>query len=186
VFADENETSVDSGSTSQEPAKTAEIESAGAPAPSSPGAAIGAPQETPVSPLTAEQVAMMIEEQVSTARAEMEDVRATLRAYIDESIMDVKGILPVMIAGIIGESRKPVPITNAMTGAPEKIVAGQVHALAVGDPVRVYKDAERKTFYTGAVTALHEGGHAADVSINELEGALTTARLDSLEYDDRA
>jgi hypothetical protein len=171
VFADENETTVDSGGASQEPAKTAEIESAASSPPSSPGAAIGAPQETPVS-LTKEQVLAMIEEQVSTARAEIEDVRATLRAAIDET------------RAMMDRYLQTAAVSAPTIEKPASTAAS--HVLAVGDPVRIYKDADRKTFYTGTVTALHEGGPAADVSINELEGALTTARLDSLEYDDRA
>jgi hypothetical protein len=184
----QDETNVTPTPASSEPAKTAQNISAGELAAAERSAPLATAGETAVSypdhhhdvaqiDHLESRVVAIVEEQVSTARAEIEDIRATLRAYIDETKAD--------LMRYFGRSVTPIG-----PGAAETIAAAafsaHAHVLAVGDPVRIYKDAEHKTFYTGTVTALHEGGNAADVSINELEGALTTARLDSLEYDDRA
>jgi hypothetical protein len=166
----ENETNVAPEATSPEPAKTAENE----PAASSPGAAIAAPEETPVSPLTTAQVVSMIEEQVSTARAEIEDVRATLQAEIEQLRETLRTLL----------DRPAAEPPKAMAAAAE--IPSSEHELAVGAPVKVWSDARHKNFHLGRILAIHGEGDAFDVQLDEAGGGtITKIPAGGLEFDDR-
>jgi hypothetical protein len=169
----ENETNVAPEATSPEPAKTAENEPAGELAASSPGAAIAAPEETPVSPLTAAQVADMIEEQVSTARAEIEDVRETLRAEIEQLRETLRALLD-----------RPAEPPKAMAAA--AAIPSSEHELAVGAPVKIWSDARHKNFHLGKILAIHGEGDAFDVQLDDAGGGtITKIPAGGLEFDDR-
>ncbi len=81
------------------------------------------------------------------------------------------------------------PMITAITSAPRAVPSAPaisvaaVHELAVGDPVKVWADLERKTFLDGEIVAVHDGAHAFDVKL--ADGSVTKVGADGLEYDDR-
>lgn len=212
-FDEKNETNVTAETSSAAPAKIAaseHVDELGA----APGAPIASSSETPVSPapvrerreviVTADDSTVLFGDGLppvtyGNVRALVVGLlnspagQAILAKSFDDGVEGIDAHFAQLIDAAKAEilahvSELVKPIVAASVPAPEKpaIPAAPPHVLAAGDPVRVYNDAARKTFYTGTVVALHDGGHAADVKLNELGGATTTVRLDALEYDDRA
>ncbi len=72
--------------------------------------------------------------------------------------------------------KDPVDLAREMANA-------ELLPLQVEDPVKVWADPEHKAFRVGEVVAVHEGGHAFDVKLDD--GTVTKVPADGLEYDDR-
>lgn len=118
-----------------------------------------------------------------------DDLNALIDKKVEDAKSDILSHLTPMISAIVAEKTSAAPLPAAEIADAEKLRAEGIEATATalnaGDPVRVYQDADRKTFYTGRIVAMHDGGHAADVKIEELD-AVSTVRIESLEYDERS
>jgi hypothetical protein len=110
---------------------------------------------------------------VSTARAEIEDVRVTLRAEIEQIRETLRTLLD-----------RPGEPPKAMAAAAE--IPSSEHELAVGAPVKVWSDARHKNFHLGKILAIHGEGDAFDVQLDEAGGGtITKIPAGGLEFDDR-
>lgn len=205
---DGNETNVTPATSSPEPAKTAENSTAAV----APGVAPGAPaelvKETPVSPtpeakvqfLTPDSVVEIVRDYLLAHPptigikqledlGDMVDKRAAgiVQGAHDEAIALAKEYTDAQIkaaqAAIVEEITelvRPNPSAPAVAapGAP-----AAPHVLVVGDPVKVWADAQHKDFRLGKVLAIHDGALAFDVELDD--GSATKVPADGLAFDDR-
>lgn len=172
----ENETNVPAEGTPAEPAKTAENASAGGIPAVASGAADELPPETNVSPATWHEALEKIREIV----AEYIDER--LPAQIEKAKNEVIVHFGTMIsaAGRTGAgAREGAAVSPSAVLAPESDIPLEVH-----DAVKVWADPEQQKFRIGKVVAVHDGGHAYDVELDD--GTVSKIPAGGLEYDDRA
>jgi hypothetical protein len=115
---------------------------------------------------------------VDRARREIE---LELTKKIDDAKADILAQLLPMVKAIVSTSANAAapPAVTIVRGTMEALP----HSFAVGDPVKVWNDPEGKTFRLGEVVAIHEGGHAFDVKLDD--GAVSMVSASGLAFDDR-
>jgi len=198
---DENATSVAKEGTSPEPAKTEENVTAIAAPGELAGAAAAAAEETPVSrqivTLTAEvtdairtlvqaklasEIALYLHEHPPVTYEQIretaqESVQAEVATAVEQAKADIIAHLMPLVGAIV-EGKTPPALAARQTSP-----LAAVHNFQAGDPVKVWGDPEHKTFRLGKIVAIHDGGHAFDVELDD--GTVTKIGADGLEYDDR-
>ena len=106
----------------------------------------------------------------------------------DENATGVTGAASAPEAAKTAENESPIapagtPPASSSEAAAETKVSHAPQDIRVEDPVKVWADAEHKSFRVGEVVAVPEGGHAFDVELDD--GSVTKVPADGLEYDDR-
>lgn len=183
----ENETGVAPGATSAEAAKNAEIASAGELAGGAPIARQASSSETPVA---------------RTFLIYANEDRAKVVASLCVTAHTITGAEQNLV--LLGEDGKAILVVELQPGFDRREVETALDAnldkdpaelrsesaerkdfapLQVEDPVKVWIDAEHKTFREGEIVAVHDGAHAFDVQLDD--GTVTKVAADGLEYDDR-
>ena len=146
--------------------------------------------------INAAQVAQSVEAYLA-ATPQMEKLRDDLDTRIADTVENARRALQLDFTNQIDATRADIlaqlapMLAAAMKGATAPAAgpavgtpAAAAHVLAIGDPVKVWSDAEHKTFLLGKVAAIHDGAHAFDV---ELEGgSVSKVGADGLAFDDRA
>jgi len=204
---DENATGVSKEATLPEPAKNAEIASAGGAPGAAPASSSAAAAETPVSTLQEPypahhhdvaqidtfdpKVRAIVEPLIETAVHNLgvqlsEDTAVGVRKMIEDAKADILAHLTPMLRAFRSDRAIPeIPIPE-VPGATFQDRYAHVprsgHTLEIGDPVKVWQDAEHKTFLEGQVAAVHDGAAAFDVEL--ADGSATKVGADGLEYDD--
>lgn len=181
----ENETGVAPGAASAEPAKNAEIASAGELAGGAPIARQASSSETPV----ARTFLIYANEDRAKVLASLCVTAPTITGAEQNLVLlgeDGKAILVVELQP--GFDRREVGTALDLDKDPAELRSElaerkDFRPLQVEDPVKVWIDAEHKTFREGEIVAVHDGAHAFDVQLDD--GTVTKVAADGLEYDDR-
>ncbi len=186
-------TNVTAESSAPEAAKSAENESAIVPAGGAPASSAAEAAETSVSVvLTADNVRELVREYLIANALDVAQiyglqdrieavVREELRVALEDTKADILAHLMPMVAAITNAPKAAaVPFADAKD-RPQ--LAKELGTLEPDDPVKVWTDPEHKTFRVGEVVAVHDGGHAFDVKLDD--GSVTKVPADGLEYDDR-
>lgn len=113
----------------------------------------------------------------------MVEIEAAVARELDARIADLKADILAHLTPMIAAVTGGAIVTAAAAAAPAPQTAAPAIALKAEDPVKVWQDAEHKTFLEGAVVAVHDGAHAFDVKLPD--GTVTKVGADGLEYDDR-
>jgi len=166
-------TNVTAESSAAAPAKTAENESPIAPAPAPATSSIESSSETLVSPRMRAELECILEVYLSARHI---PTLEEIDAKIDNATADLLAHLTPMLTAVVGKS--------AAAQAP---LAPSIYPifpeLQIADPVKVWADPEHNKFRVGEVVAVHAGGHAFDVKLDD--DTVTKVPADGLEYDDR-
>jgi hypothetical protein len=188
----ENETNVAPGDQGQQPAKTAENETAGSSPAAAPGGAIEAAAETSVSP-TPEVVTLgnCIASVRQVLREELSPTVANINMRLAELDAKLSGIGDGL-ASELAELRDRLPAAyQAAPGVPtavprefrvETVPPPAERVLAVGDPVKVWSDSQHRTFRLGVIKEIEDDGR---LFVEFDDGVVSTVWADGLEYDDR-
>jgi len=117
--------------------------------------------------------------QASDEIAEMHKALALeLANQIDAAKADILAHMTPLVTALVA-GQKPQPQLVPALAAP----AANAHAIAAGDPVKVWADPEHEKFRLGSVVAVHDAGHAFDVELDD--GTVTKVVADGLAFDDR-